>query len=220
MTRTQEHLEKGAAWEQEIYLSLQRRARLAWVVAGVSMATSLLAAGALIIVMPLKEPVPYVITVDKHSGYLEITQPLKDGPLAKEAAIRDYDLARYVTLREGYIVSMLAESYNTIQAMSEGQAAKDHKELWGDGAQNPSTILGEKGNVEVRIHSVTPLNEKTASVRFSRKVKQGSTVVSNGTFTAIITYRYSNEGQTNEQRLKNPLGFKVTNYTITEEIPQ
>lgn len=215
------HLEYGKQWNQEIYLSLKRRTKLAWVVAGTSLATALLSATALIIVMPLKEPVPYVITVDRQSGYLEIAQTLKDSQLAKQDAVRDYDIARYVTSRESYNASILAENYEKVQSLSEANAAKDFKILWDDqNPLNPSTILDWNGTIEIQIHSVMPLNEKTASVRFRRILKQNGNITESGNFTAILTYRYSNQKQTNQERLMNPLGFKVSSYSVTEEIGQ
>lgn len=215
------HLERGSNWDQETYLSLRRRTKLAWGITGVSLTIALLSATALIIVMPLKEPIPYVITVDRQSGYMEIAQTLTDSQLTKQDAVRDYDIARYVTTRESYNPSILAENYKKVQALSEANAAKDFKALWdGENPQNPSQILGLEGSVDIQIYSVTPLNEKTASVRFRRTVKHGRNPTATGNYTAIITYRYTNQKQTNEERLMNPLGFKVASYSVTQEIGQ
>lgn len=216
-----QHLAFGKQWDQEIYLSQKRRTSIAWAIAGASLTIAALSVSAVVIMLPLKEPVPYVITVDKQSGYMEIAQSLKDSPLTKQEAVRDYDIARYVTSRESYNPSILAENYQKVQSLSEGNASKDFKTLWdGENPLNPSTVLGEDGMIDIQIHSVTPLNEKTASVRFRRTVKQGRNLAETGNFTAILTYRYSDHKQTNEERLTNPLGFKVSSYSVTQEIGQ
>lgn len=214
----QAHLTKGQKWESELYLSQQRRTKLAWVVAALAVIVAVAEAIALAALAPLKEPVPYVITVDKHTGYLEIAKELDDGPLPKQEALRDYYLVKYVTAREAYLPELIEQRYYQTQAMSESSAAKEHKALWdGQNPDNPSAILGEDGEVVIEIINVTPLNNKTASVRFERRTIHNNETVEKR-YNAIVVYRFDNGKQTQEMRLMNPLGFKVRSYRVTEEI--
>lgn len=211
------HLENGRQWDQETYLAIHRSRAIAWIIAGGSFLVALSLGIAISFLLPLKEPVPYVITVDKQSGYLEIAKPLNDKPLAKQQAITDYNLVQYVQLRESYLNAIAPENYHKVQAMSKDIAAKEHKLLWdGGNPNNPSVIFGYDGQVDVSIISVTPLNDKTASVRFARRVTHNGKI-SERRYAAILIYEYSNHPMTNQERLLNPLGFKVTSYRVTEE---
>lgn len=212
------HFANGEKWEQETYLGLKRSRALAWGVAGTASTIALALGISISFLLPLKEPVPYVITVDKQSGYLEIAKTLDETPLKKEQAITDYNLVRYVTAREGYLNPIVAENYQLVQSMSAGEAAKEHKMLWdGENPNNPSVVLGFDGEVKIEILGVSELNEKTSSVRFDRHVKLNGKIRTTR-HTAIIVHDYVNEKQTNEERLKNPLGFKVTSYRVSQEI--
>lgn len=211
------HFANGDKWESETYLSLRRSRALAWGVAGVASTIALSLGIAVSVMLPLKEPVPYVITVDKQSGFLEIPKRLDETPLAKEEAITNYNLVRYVKAREAYLNPIVAENYQLVQSMSSGDAAKEHKVVWdGENPNNPSVIFGFDGEVDIEILGVSELNDKTSSVRFDRHVKLGSKIRTTR-HTAIIVYEYRNERQTNEERLINPLGFKVTSYRVSEE---
>lgn len=212
-----DHFNNGRNWEQETYLNLRRSHALAWGVAGVASTIALSLGIAVSVMLPLKEPVPYVITVDKQSGYLEVSKKLDETPLAKQEAITNYNLVRYVTARESYLNPIVAENYEQVQAMSGGDAAKEHKAVWdGDNPNNPSVIFGFDGEVEIDILSVSELNDKTSSVRFDRHVKFGGRTKTSR-HTAIIVHKYVNTRISNEARLINPLGFKVTSYRVSDE---
>lgn len=212
-----DHFAAGEKWEQETYLNLRRSRALAWTVAGGASTIALSLGVAVSLMLPLKEPVPYVITVDKQSGYLEITKELDETPLAKEQAITNYNLVRYVKARESYLNPIVKENYQLVQAMSGGNAASEHKALWdGQNPNNPSVVFGFDGEVDIEILGLSELNNKTSSVRFDRHVTLGNKVRTSR-HTAIIVHSYVNERQTNEERLINPLGFKVTSYRVSEE---
>ena len=212
-----QHLEKGTFWEQEVYLGLRRSRYIAWVIASIAVIVVILQAFAMMFMAPLKEAVPYVITVDKQSGYVEIAKELDNSKLSKQQALTDYHLANYVQLRESYLNALAAERYHKVQSMSAGDASREHKLLWdGKNPANPSIIYGVNGSIDVEILSVSPLNERTSSVRFVRKVTHQHNI-RESTFTAIIVYEYVNKKQSNQERLLNPLGFKVTSYRVVEE---
>ena len=72
----------GASWDRELYGSLQRSRRLAWLLAGGASVVAVLALLTLVAVVPLKEWAPYVVTVDRTTGYMEATRALRPGTLS------------------------------------------------------------------------------------------------------------------------------------------
>jgi type IV secretory pathway component VirB8 len=72
----------GATWEDDTHRSIRRSRTLAWIVSGVSGLVAVLSLLALVLILPLRQFEPYVVEVDKSTGYLEIKlrRPLRDGP--------------------------------------------------------------------------------------------------------------------------------------------
>lgn len=218
MSEREPYYNDGQVWEQEIYLSLRQSCKRAWIIAGVAGSIAILCLIALLILLPLKTVEPYVVTVDRQTGYMEVTRQLADGELQQDEAVIQFNLVRYVTARENYNPPMLEQNYRLAQSLSSDEAAKEHKALW-DAANpdNPSAIYGYNGTIDTRIKSVSLLNERTASVRFERELNMHrKRTVSH--WNAIITFRHSNKPVSMEERFVNPLGFEITSYRLTQEI--
>ncbi len=220
MTQQEQYYEAGEVWEQEIYLSLKTSRNRAWIMSGILGGIAVLCLIALIIVLPLKSVEPFVVTVDRNTGYTEVTRPLGEGTLQQDEAVIQFDLVRYLNARETYNPAVLEQNYTLAQSLSSGTAAKEHKALW-DAANpdNPSAVYGRGAAIDVRITSVSLLNERTASIRFQRELRQNTTQ-SVTHWNAILTFRHNTKPASMEERFMNPLGFEVTSYRLTQEIPE
>ena len=71
------YYEQGDTWDYEIHRKNEQSKKLAWVVAGVASTIAVLAMLAVVLVLPLKEFAPYVITKDNSTGYIEVTRGLR-----------------------------------------------------------------------------------------------------------------------------------------------
>ncbi|RUW64612.1 VirB8/TrbF family protein, partial [Mesorhizobium sp. M4B.F.Ca.ET.049.02.1.2] len=67
----------GATWEDDTHRSMRRSRTLAWIVSGVSGLVAVLSLLTLVLILPLRQFEPYVVEVDKSTGYLEIMRALK-----------------------------------------------------------------------------------------------------------------------------------------------
>jgi len=220
MTQMEQYYEDGEVWEQEIYLSLRTSRNRAWMVSAILGGVAILCLIALIIVLPLKTVEPFVVTVDRNTGYTEVTRPLAEGTLQQDEAVIQFDLVRYLNARETYNPAVLEQNYKLAQSLSSGDAAKEHKALWdASNPDNPSAVYGRGATIDVRIKSVALLNERTASIRFQRELRQNNTQ-SVTHWNAILTFRHSTKPASMEERFLNPLGFEVTSYRLTQEIPE
>ena len=85
-------------------LDIQNRStRRAWWVAGGACGLSLLLGCTIVLMQPLKTVVPYLVTVDKQTGYTEIQTVLTDATqLSQQEALDGYWVANYVRWHETY----------------------------------------------------------------------------------------------------------------------
>ncbi|MGH1379154.1 MAG: virB8 family protein [Alphaproteobacteria bacterium] len=213
-----DYFENGATWEHGVYANLENSRKRAWVVAFLSLGLAAASILCLILLLPLKTFEPYVVTVDQSSGYTEITRPLKQGALSEQEAITDSNLVRYVTLRESYNPHITHENYNLVALLSDQKALQEYEELWNENnPENPSRIAGGKGTTDVKIKSVSPLNNETSQVRFLTRTRKENRVYESH-WNAIITFRYTQKPMKMLERFDNPLGFQVISYRKSQEI--
>lgn len=81
------YFSEAVRWENDVIRTVKRSRLTAWLVAVISFALACLTLTCLALLLPLKSFEPYVIEVDKTTGFMEIKQPLADGDLTQNEAI-------------------------------------------------------------------------------------------------------------------------------------
>lgn len=214
------YFNKGKSWDEEIIAGALTSRKRAWMITAIALVISTLSLSALILLLPLKTFAPYVITVDKHTGYVEMTRGLVSGAMSEDEAITESYLVRYVSMREGYNSATLENNYSTVSLMSADDALKDYKHLWSAAnPDNPSIKLGPDKSISIRIKSVSFISDTIASVRFI-KTTHSTEQKSEMHYNAVIAFRYTDEPMQMKDRFENPLGFQVTSYRINPEVPE
>ncbi len=213
-----DYYDKASTWDQEIIANALLSKKRAWIFAFICMGISILSLLTLILILPLKTFEPYVVTVDRSTGYLEVSKGLSDLTLSEDEAVTEANLVKYVSLREQYNPAILQQNYEAVANMSDGEALKEYRELWAENnPNNPSRKMRDRGSIDIKIKSVSFINDKTASVRFLREVRESDRLrVSE--WNAIIQFRYSQKPMQMKDRFSNPLGFQVTNYRVNPEV--
>ncbi len=212
-----DYYDRASSWDQEIVAGALKSRRAAWIIASISLGLAALSLLCLLLLLPLKTFEPYVISVDKHTGYMEVTKGLSKGLLSEDQAITEANLVRYVSLREQYNPAILKDNYETVALMSGGLALKEHQELWSaQNPDNPSIKLGGNAHIDIKIKSVSFLNENTASVRFLKEISENDRQKTSH-WNAIIQFQYTQKPVRMRERFSNPLGFQVTSYRINPE---
>lgn len=217
MKSLNKYLEDGETWDQEIFASLQQSKARAWLVSFFCMGVTALSLITLVLLLPLKTFAPFIVTVDKSTGYVEVTKGLYDGNITVDDAVTEANLVQYISRRESYNPSILRENYHQVALMSTGAALNEYQQLWdGKNPNNPSVRLGALAGIEIKIAAVSFLNERTASVRFERILHQNEQT-STSAWDAVIDFQYVNKPARMEDRFLNPLGFQVTSYRVNPE---
>ena len=133
---------EGLRWEEEIYRKTARSRALAWTVSLFCMAVGLISLGIVWALVPLKTFEPYVVVVDKTTGFTEVTRALQPGGrVTQDEAVTMANVVRYVRARETYDAKGLKDNYDLAQLLSDEQAARDLANLFApSNANNPAKI--------------------------------------------------------------------------------
>jgi type IV secretion system protein VirB8 len=211
------YFKAGATWEDETHRILRRSRSLAWTVTavfGVIAGASLLA---LNLMLPLKQFEPYVIAVDKTTGFIEVARALKPGALSENEAVTTANLVRYVRARETYDPRALKDNYDLAQLYSTAMASAElERDFEPSNPNSKDKLFGRETKIEVTVKSVSFLNKNTATVRLQTITKRQNTAKAED-WVSVIRFRYTTSPLKNEYRFDNPLGFQVTDYRRDQE---
>ena len=207
----------GMSWERDVVRSVKRSRSLAWLVASAMTIIALMALGSLLMLVPLKTYEPYLISVDRSTGFLEVKRPLGEGPLQQDEAVTMFNVVRFIRTRETYDPKSLKDNFDLAQLLSTGDASRELTELFSPAnPQNPVRLLGVNTVIAVTIKSVTFPNNRTALVRFATDEKSAAKIETRH-FVSLVRFRYAGTPMRNEYRFENPLGFQVVEYRRDQE---
>lgn len=220
----------GRAVNYEVTIAdLARRGeRRAWWVAGSAVALSVLLGAGYLVMLPLKEKVPYLVMADAYSGtatVARLTGGLDELTVTQWDALHRSNVAHYVLARESYDIALLKlRDWTTVYTMSDGPVATEYTTL--NSSQNPESpfnVYGKAKAIRVQINSIqmiggTPTQRpKGATVRFQRslydKTNGYTEFLDNRIATLEFTYN-KNLKMDEKHRIENPLGFHVTGYRV------
>lgn len=200
----------------------QSGGRIGWIAAGVLAVIAIAQAVALAGLLPLKTVVPYTITVDRQTGFVETARGLQLGPLKDDEAVTQANVVQYVLARETFDANDIRENYTKVALWSDGEARQSYVRSFD--RSNPQSILNtlpQTSTVRVTVKNVSLLDRDSALVRFeTERVDQGALAGERRPWVAVMSFRYVGSPMRNEDRFLNPLGFQVTRYRRDAESVQ
>jgi type IV secretion system protein VirB8 len=216
--RLRTYYQSGDIWEQEIVKKAKRSRMLAWFVTMIFGAITLVSLATLAMLVPLKSFEPYIVEVDKNTGYVEVKSGLtRPANLTDQQAVTQANIVRYIRAREGYDPYAIEQNFSIAALLSTGDAARELQDIYSAAnAKNPAKVYGKNKRVTTEIASVTFPNNSTGIVRFAT-VEQSETDSIPRHWIAVVRYRYTDTPATNEWRFENPLGFQVYDYRRDQE---
>jgi type IV secretion system protein VirB8 len=229
---SQEILKKSVDFETTVITMVRRSERRAWIVAMCSMAVTVCLVAGIAYMLPLKEKVPYLVTVDLKRSTSTVS-PLRDniaatGIYASEALNRS-QVARFVQAREGYDYDTINEhDWEYVAAMSNDQVKGLFVKQFDGTKNSPEKLWGRDTAIRIKTNSIVfnGLNEELgarptgATVRFEKWKFDKKTGQSTYLSSHVATLRYeykTNLKMSDNLRLRNPLGFQVTAYKVDDE---
>ena len=207
----------GATWERDIARRNRNSRALAWIVAAVMTVVAVGALGTLALLVPLKTYEPYMVVVDKTTGFVEVKRPMAEGALTQDEAVTTFNVVRYIKARETYDPKALKDNFDLAQLLATGDAARELTEIYSPAnPSNPVKVYGTNTVVAVTIKSVTFPNNRTALARFSTEEKSSTNIITRN-WVSLVRFRYTSAPMRNEWRFDNPLGFQVLEYRRDQE---
>jgi type IV secretion system protein VirB8 len=178
---------------------------------------AIVALGVLALLVPLKTYEPYMVVVDKATGFVEVKRPMAEGALTQDEAVTMFNVVRYIKARETYDPKALKDNFDLAQLLASGDAARELTEIYSPAnPNNPVKIYGTNTEVAVNIKSVTFPNNRTALVRFSTDEKSATNTITRH-WVSLVRFRYTGAPMRNEWRFENPLGFQALEYRRDQE---
>ena len=211
---------QAASWSQDVHGALRASRNLAWIVALGLGAIALLEAVAIVVMMPLKTVVPYTITVDRQTGYVETARALIPGRLSQDTAVTEAFLAQYVLAREGYDAADLQANYRKVALWSAGPTRDQYLHAMSvANPQSPVKLYPTTTVMQPIIKSISLLSRSSALVRFDvERHDYGATSGDRQSYAAVIGFRYTGAPMRMGDRFLNPLGFQATSYRRDSEM--
>jgi type IV secretion system protein VirB8 len=208
-------------WYVERYASAVA-SRNRWMLAAmIGGGLAVLSVVALIGLTPLKTVEPYVVKEETSSGLITVLRPMREQRITADEALRKYFLAQYIRAREIFDPADIQHAYKTVMLLSDIDVGREY-DRWinPDNAASPVARFGSKKTKRlVNIRSITFLAPDTAQVRFTALEKLDTSERSSH-WIATLQFRFGQQAADEEERLINPVGFKVTQYRIDPEVTQ
>ena len=219
MSEREDYFTAARTWAESQVATSARETRIAWRVAIAAGVIAMLLALALVFLLPLKTVQPYVVTVDRQSGAVEVASTLISGRITQNEAVIQSQLAAYVVARETFDATDLAQQYRRVQLMSAPPVARSYvAQMAATNPLSPLRTMNKGDTVTIRIRSVSLTGQGTALVRFdASKAMVGALSSAPDNYVAAISFGFSNKPLRTADRYDNPLGFQVTRYRRDEE---
>lgn len=212
---------RGIAWEAELNAtlrnSLKRHATLNYVLALAVVALTI----ALVVLMPLKQLVPYVVRVDNLTGATSIGQTVQDYVAESELADKHW-VKNFVIARERYNYRFLQQDYDTVKSLAGDIPWKQYSELFS-GPKSLDRQFGENVLFTPEIVSITlteNAGQKFATVRLTVQQRDFRTESMLRTVHKVATIRYEYKPRlfiSEQDAIENPFGFTVLGYQTDNE---
>lgn len=212
-----EYLAAAKGWEADGVVRAKRSERIAWRIAIAGVIVALAAVAAVAGLAPFKEVEPFVIRVDKNTGYTDIITRVDEQSMTPNEAIDKFFLSDYVRAREGYSNAFAYSNYEKIGLMSAPTIGKKYYAAFRpENDKSPLNTHGQDGTIDVKVMSISFIDEGVASVRFSQH-DENKGQERDSRWIATVAYTYENPPLTEAERLINPLGFQVISYRVDAE---
>ena len=94
------YYDEARTWEHDISRRNRNSRAIAWIIASVMTILAGTALLALVLLVPLKSYEPYMVVVDKATGFVEVKRPMAEGVLNQDEAVTTFNVVRYIRMRQ------------------------------------------------------------------------------------------------------------------------
>lgn len=169
-------------------------------------------------VLPLYRVEPFLLTFQNRSEQVYNIQPIKEG-LRNQKAITEVFVRQYVLLRSSFMrdSAEMEARWSADGPVKEMSSPKVYQDFLDNTAKKALQVISSRGlSRDVKILSVNELANGIWQVEYETRDMYPESVqpeVNYWTASLNVTYRKKNVKY--GDRLKNPVGFTVTRYSLT-----
>ncbi len=209
------------SWEANLLDTQRHSTRLAWRVAGVSLAIALLSVSAVVLVLPLEKTHVRVVTVDKLTGETATAVSLSQYALTPNELNDKYWSKRFLMARERYSYKILQADYDTVRLLAAQTPWRSYSQLF-EGSDSLEKKYGPDIEIIPVVLSSTISQYGIATIRYELKERDLRSMDAPPKVerrVATIRYHYAPHSKASERDLiDNPLGFTVDAYQSVLEV--
>lgn len=209
-------------WYKDRYQHVLVQRKLLTVITLLSLVSTLATVFVIARLTPLKTIEPFVIQVDQKSGITQTVNPLTVKELTANEAVNNFFIVQYIRSRETYSITDLARNYNIVRVMSESGRVYPEFVRMADpnNPQSNAARMGSTGVRTVKFKSITYLNPQLVQARVLIEERGPNIGYLQYHKIVLLAFEYIKMNLTIEERYINPLGFRVTDYRVDEDILQ
>ena len=218
------YLTHARAWEADVIRRTEGERNRAYWIASAFGVLAALAMIAVVMLVPLKTVVPAIFRVDNSTGVVDVV-PVYAGGADQGEAVTRYLLHAYVVAHERYVYAMAEADYALVGAMNAPELNNRWAAAWDrKNPASPIVLYRDGTTVRVQVKSVSFIQradgqKDLAQVRFYTAQRPGGTGVEQVKhWIATLRYAYVEPAKDAEERLLNPLGFRVIDYRREPEV--
>jgi type IV secretion system protein VirB8 len=221
----QAYFDAAESWDANRVAQYRRTTKIAWWVAAAGWSSAVASAAALLVLMPLKQAIPYLVRVDRSTGIVDVV-PVLGEPATPGEAVSRYFLSHYVSICERFNFSTAESDYEECGAFHSAQRNQAWYARWNaTNPQSPLNVHKDGSSVSVQVNSVSFFTRASgvsdlAQVRYLKAARQGAGAQETFThWVATIQYTYGEAAKDPKVRRWNPLGFKIVDFRTEPEVP-
>lgn len=161
---------------------------------------------------------PFVIEIEPKTGVPTVVDPISSKVYSGQDAIKRYYVWHYVKIREEYFRGLYQRSYNEVALMSAPDVFSQFRSVSNTG--NPDSLynkLGTDGQRVIELKSMTFIEDRAVQIRFKTSTRGGEGGEAQEDKVAYLEFDFENVEMNDDQRLLNPLGFRVKKYRVENE---
>ncbi|HSW69151.1 MAG TPA: type IV secretion system protein [Gammaproteobacteria bacterium] len=218
METKNEFYQQSADWAYCMYQSQTVWLRRALFALTLIAALLTLSIAANLVLLPLKEKVPYLYAFDHATGEVTKVGELDKTTLPSNWEVTRYFLMQYVINHESYNGDNINYPYQMVWAQSGDEVQKQYdNEVSSTNPNSPYKLYGKDKYITTRVISINRLNENTVDIKFEKKLHDRASTSEQVTHKeAIIKWEYATAEITQKMLDRDPLGFKVIYYQATQ----
>ncbi|MBM3617252.1 MAG: hypothetical protein FJX23_01755 [Alphaproteobacteria bacterium] len=208
-------------WYKDRYEAVITQRNFLGVIALSSLLLALAAGFIILLILPTKTVMPFLIQVDEKSGYTSIIDQSSRDRISADESLRRYFVVKFLKARESYDSVDLDVNSNTVRLLSDRAIYRAYWEQVINTSNKDSLYvkLGAIGTRQVDIKSVQFLDANRAQVRLTINESKKNTVgaAEQKHYIALISFRFSNLNLTLDDMAVNPLSFQVIEYRLDQD---